>query len=51
MAYAHIGNALGSNSIHFASSENSETLHFSASICCISNTFTAYTARAPPYSI
>ena len=48
--YAHIGSAIGSSSINFAGSENVETLHSIGSISCISNTFAAYTARAPPYS-
>ena len=48
--YAHIGSAIGSSSFSFAGSENVETLHSIGSISCISNTFAAYTARAPPYS-
>ena len=48
--YAHIGSAIGSSGINFVGSENVETLHSIGSISSISNTFVAYTARAPPYS-
>lgn len=49
-AYAQISSAIGSNSINFTSSENHETLHLGDSSSYTSNTFVAYTARAPPYS-
>jgi len=50
VAYAHIGSAIGSSSINFASSENFETLHLSDPGSYISSTFVAFAARAPPYS-
>ena len=49
-AYAHIGSAVGSSSFSFTGSETCETLHLSASSSCISTTFVAFAARAPPYS-
>lgn len=50
VAYAHIGNAIGSSTFNFASSENHEALHLNNSESCISNTFAAFAARAPPCS-
>jgi hypothetical protein len=49
-AYGQIGSAIGSSSISFASSENSETLHFNEPASYTSTTFVAFAARAPPYS-
>lgn len=49
-AYAQIGSAIGSGSIRFANGENCETLRLGDSSSCISNTFAAFAARAPPYS-
>lgn len=50
-AYAHIGSAVGSNSINFASSETCETFHLDNSSSFISNSFVAFAARAPPHSV
>lgn len=50
VAYAHIGSAIGSTSLNFASSENFKALHLGNSVTCISSTFVAFAARAPPYS-
>ncbi len=48
--YAHIGSAIGSSSFSFASSKTCATFHLNNSSSCISNTFVAFAARAPPYS-
>lgn len=50
VAYAHIGSAIGSSSINFADSENFETQYLSDAGSCISITFVAFAARAPPCS-
>ena len=51
MAYAQIGSAIGSSSINFAGSENFETPHINHPGSYTSNTFVAFAARAPPYSV
>ncbi|MGC2165337.1 MAG: DUF2946 family protein [Gallionella sp.] len=50
-AYAQIGSAVGSSSINFASNEvfAAPFLHETSSF--VSQTFVAFAARAPPYSI
>ena len=50
-AYAHMGSAVGSSSIGFTGSETCATFQLNNSGCCISNTFVAFAARAPPYSV
>jgi hypothetical protein len=48
--YAQIGSAIGSSDIHFDfASSFGETLSAHSSSCC-SAAFTAFAARAPPYS-
>jgi hypothetical protein len=49
-AYAQIGGAIGSSAIKFAAGENCETLYTADSAFYLSGTFTAFAARAPPYS-
>jgi hypothetical protein len=49
-AYAQIGNAIGSSSSNLASNDNFETLYLGNPGSCISSTFVAFAARAPPYS-
>ena len=48
-AYAHIGSAVGSSSFSFTGGETCETFHLDNSDPCISTTFVAFAARAPPY--
>ena len=50
-AYDQIASAIGSSSISFASSENYETPPLNSPHSYISNTFVAFAARAPPYSV
>lgn len=50
VAYAHIGSAIAGSSINFAGSENFETQYLSDAGSCISITFVAFAARAPPCS-
>lgn len=50
-AFAQISSAIGSSSINFTGSENFESLHFNHSGSFTSNTFVAFAARAPPYSV
>ena len=49
-AYAHIGSAIGSNSIHFVNSETCEAFQLNNPGSCIFTPFVAFAARAPPYS-
>lgn len=49
-AYAQLGSAIGSCSNNFASSENCKAAYFSHYVSCLSDTFAAFAARAPPYS-
>ncbi|MFZ2301287.1 MAG: hypothetical protein WAW10_05365 [Gallionella sp.] len=49
--YAQIASALGSNSIGFTGNENPATPHLNHPGSYVSNTFVAFTARAPPYSV
>lgn len=50
-AYAHIGSAVGSSDVHFAldASANTVAPTYAPSFCY--NTFSAFAARAPPYSV
>ncbi|NOU00729.1 MAG: hypothetical protein HOO95_04030 [Gallionella sp.] len=48
--YAQIGSAIGSNQISFHSSENIEALHVIYFDAVYRTHFTAFAARAPPYS-
>ena len=48
--YAHIGSALGSSSIGFTGSKTCEAFRLNNSSSCISESFVAFAARAPPYS-
>lgn len=50
-AYAQIGSAIGSSTVNFTGSENCETLHSASFNSCTSDTFVAFAARAPPYSV
>ncbi|MDO8778084.1 MAG: hypothetical protein Q7K57_57080 [Burkholderiaceae bacterium] len=50
-AYAHVASAIGSDNISFVGSANYETLHFNRPGSYIFNTFVAFAARAPPYSV
>ena len=49
--YAHIGSAIGSSSIGFTSSKTCEIFRLNNVNSYISNTFAAYTARAPPHPV
>ena len=50
-AYAQIASGIGSSIVNFDSGKNPETLHFNYPGSYVSNTFVAFAARAPPYSV
>ena len=50
-AYAHIGSAIGSSSIHFVNSKTCAAFQINNPASCISTTFVAFAARAPPHSV
>jgi hypothetical protein len=49
-AYAQIGSAVNTPNINFVSTENHVIAYLPTSSSYISSTFTAFAARAPPYS-
>lgn len=49
-AYAHIGSAVGSSNIHFDLDASANVVAPSYTPSFRSNTFAAFTARAPPHS-
>lgn len=50
-AYAQLGSAIGSGGSGFANSASCEAIHFSHFASRIPDTFAAFAARAPPYSV
>ena len=48
--YAQLGSAIGSNTVHFEPATCTETPHHVLSTPAACATFSAFSARAPPYS-
>ncbi len=50
-AYAHIGSAVGSSDVHFDLDASASVVTTTYTPSSRSNTFAAFAARAPPYSV
>jgi len=50
-AYAHIGSAVGSSDVHFDLDASANTIDLTYTPSFHSNAFSAFAARAPPYSV